>query len=120
VINWLWVGVHALWIIGLAVLLATFSYRSVVAVHEKASPRRGLGGHKRRLFFRLGVLLLALSLCATSNSSFERGIWGILFLVTLFEPLIRVFPVWHKWEMKRSTSTHGDERETSETQVSDT
>ncbi|HEY85940.1 MAG TPA: hypothetical protein G4N96_12610 [Chloroflexi bacterium] len=84
-INWLNVFYNALWILGLAIILAAFSY---------ADWRARLGGKKLRqrlnsaLFqfpLSIGLLLVSLSLLLLAQVWWERLIWLVFGGLFLFQ-----------------------------------
>lgn len=83
-VEWWPVAASFLWILGLALLLATFSYRSCVA-SQRDIARKGSADDHATLLFRLGLLLFAVGLGATAENWIERLLWGVIALVALFE-----------------------------------
>ncbi len=79
-INWWRIGSAALWIIGLAILLAAYSYHRHDVAQQSAYARHGRGRYKLGFVARLGLLFLSVGLGATSDSWLERGMWGIIAL----------------------------------------
>ena len=84
-IDWPWVGSNTLWILGLALLLATGSYHSYRASQRRAPARPGSAQFNTRLSMRLGLLLFCLGLCATSGHWLERGLWALISLGVVIE-----------------------------------
>ena len=84
-IDWPWVGSNTLWILGLALLLATGSYHSYRASQRRAPARPGSAQLNTGLSFRLGLLLVCLGLCATSGHWLERGLWAVISLGVVIE-----------------------------------
>lgn len=85
-IDWFGVAANTLWILGLALGLATFSYASWQAsiYHEKTLER--IKRPQILLSFNVAALLFCSGLAATSDSILEIVLWsllGILFLVQL-------------------------------------
>ncbi len=82
-ISWLSLAANMLWIAGLTLLLATFSYNRCMATRCKIGvaqpdPQRATG-----LLLRIGLLLVSLGLAATSASWLERGIWLSIALLLI-------------------------------------
>lgn len=71
---------HATWILGLALLLAAWSYRSWAASVGVPSPAGGTAP-----FMLLGALLFALGMLASSGAQWERIGWGVVLLLLLVE-----------------------------------
>ena len=82
-IDWWSVAANALWIIGLAVLLATVSYSDWVASQKKSSLRAVLKEFTPALFMNLGLFLFCLGLLATSHVWWEQVGWAIALLLIL-------------------------------------
>jgi len=82
-INWQSVIFNSFWIVGLAILLAAFSYHYWLAEQEGIRLRKKLGlvGFQRALW--LSLALVAIGLAGTSQSTWETVIWGVLTLVAL-------------------------------------
>ena len=85
-INWWWVVSNTLWISGLALLLAAWSYRRCRVSRRGAPGRPGMVRLNLGDLFRLGLLLFCLGLFATRGSGWEKVLWGILTLVILLKP----------------------------------
>ena len=85
-IDWINLLENALWILGLALALATFSYASWQAsfYHEKLRLR--LGKPRLRAVFDLSGLLFSAGLASTSHAIYEVILWailGVLFLIQM-------------------------------------
>lgn len=78
-IDWTYVGTNGLWILGLSIILAAFSYHDWLA-HETGQRRRDL--FKRpswRLPFSTGMILFCLGLgLGRQLAWWERMFWGAL------------------------------------------
>ena len=85
-INWWWVVSNTLWISGLALLLAAWSYRRCRVSRRGAPGRSEMVRLNLGDFFRLGLLLFCVGLFATSGSWWEKILWGSLALVILLKP----------------------------------
>ena len=82
-INWQSVIFNSLWILGLAVLLAAFSYHYWVASVSKRPLREQL---RQPNFLRLlwvALLLVCLGLVGTSQQTWEMIVWGVMALLAL-------------------------------------
>lgn len=90
-INWQSIIFNSLWISGLAVLLAAFSYHYWAASEQGRSLREQLGRPGFLRFFWLAMLLIALGLVGTSQELWEMAIWGglALFALVAFVTLVR-------------------------------
>lgn len=97
-INWWYVGANALWISGLALLLAMYSYRSVAARPGAPAEHKTITARQAAYVYRIGVILVSLGLCATSETWVARGIWGGIALVVLIQLIAVVVRAHRRWE----------------------
>jgi hypothetical protein len=82
-INWQSVIFNSFWILGLAIMLAAFSYNYWLAKQEGHTLRKQLSG---RLFLRpfwLAVVLVGIGLAGTSQRNWELAIWIVLTVIAL-------------------------------------
>ena len=83
-INWVEVGINALWVLGAAGVLASFSYANWWA-HERRLPlRQALGKGAFQFPFSVGLALTCLGLLFCAHSRLEGILWlllAILFVV---------------------------------------
>ncbi len=80
-IDWWGVAGNGLWILGLSLLLATFSYRSWARSEATRVPPPAEAGASA--FYNLGLVLFALGMLATSDAWWERAGWGAVLLLIL-------------------------------------
>lgn len=80
-INWSSVLWNSFWIVGLALLLATFSYNSWL--RSTAPAEQGPAPQLSPLYNLAGVILVAIGLIATSRTWLERGLWVVLLAAWL-------------------------------------
>ena len=81
VINWVSVLMNSFWIVGTAVLLASFSYQ--YAQTQSVSLKERL---RQPAFLRLiwvGLTFIAIGLAGTSQTAWEMGLWGVFILIGL-------------------------------------
>ena len=78
VINWQSVIVNSFWIMGLALLLAAFSYHYWLAHETKVSLRDQLNQPAFQQWFWLSFVFIGIGLAGTSAKSWEMIVW-ILF-----------------------------------------
>ena len=86
-IDWFSLFANSLWILGLAIALATFSYSSWHASVLKVRTRDQLTSPGSLAAFSLAGILFCAGLAATSDTVIEIVIWsilGVLFLVQGF------------------------------------
>jgi hypothetical protein len=83
-INWQSVIFNSFWILGLAVLLAAFSYHYWEANQQGQSLREQLSQASFLRFFWLAILLVSIGLIGTSQQIWEMAIWGGAALLALF------------------------------------
>ena len=107
-IDWWKVGANAVWIMGLAVLWASYSYRRFMAAHLRESYLQHSNRASSEFFSRLGILLVCGGFYATSRSAFERRLWAALFLITVIEYISCVFRSRRGRGTKQHTSTGGE------------
>jgi Ca2+/Na+ antiporter len=84
-INWVGVGINALWVLGTAGVLASFSYTSWWA-HERGVPlRQALGDSIFRLPFSLSMALTCLGLFFCARGRLERALWLVLIILFIVQ-----------------------------------
>jgi len=71
---------HALWIIGLALILASFSYCHWLAHQQQSNLKQILNRYTFQFPLRLGLILICVSLIGLAQSWWEQLIW-FLFVV---------------------------------------
>ncbi len=94
VIDWWYVGGHALWIMGLAAVLATFSYSRYLRTYEAEATRSGSGGSGVRLAFSVGALLVGTGALLTSASVVERLGWSLFIGAILLQLVLLILRRW--------------------------
>ncbi len=77
-IDWAGVARNALWIAGLSLALAAFSYASWQARAQHSSLRKPLGGRAFQAPFNAGLLLFSVALVWGAAAAWERIAWIIL------------------------------------------
>jgi len=84
-INWFSVFANSLWILGLALALATFSYANWQAsvLGEKTITQLKRPGYL--ISFNIAVLLFCAGMAATSDTTLEIVVWSILGLMFLVQ-----------------------------------
>lgn len=80
-ITWSSVLWNSFWIVGLALLLATFSYNSWLRATAQAE--HGAAPQLSPIYNVVGVILVAIGLIATSRTWLERGLWVVLLAAWL-------------------------------------
>ena len=83
VIDWVALLFHIAWILGLAIILAVFSYHHWQANQENQSPREQIRTPAFTIPTRSGLSLVTIGLAGTSQTIGEAIIWLILLLITL-------------------------------------
>ncbi len=86
-INWQSIFFNSFWILGLAVLLAAFSYQYWAATQENKRLRVQLNQPIFMRFFWLSMALIGVGLAGTSTSLWEIIIWILLSLFSLLNIL---------------------------------
>lgn len=83
VINWQSVIVNSFWIMGLAILLAAFSYHYWAANEEKRRLRNQLSQPAFQQWYWLGFVFIGIGLIGTSQKTWEMAIWAIFTLFSI-------------------------------------
>jgi protein-S-isoprenylcysteine O-methyltransferase Ste14 len=79
VIDWYFVFVHALWILGLSIVLAAFSYHNWVRQEANRKLLVQLNEPGCRLMLNVGMSLVAVSFVLMRTPAiWERGAWCLL------------------------------------------
>lgn len=84
VIDWFSVFINSLWILGLAILLASFSYQYWLATEAKRPLRAQLNTATFQKTFWLGFSFIGAGLIGTSQTWWETGIWTFFTLLSLY------------------------------------
>ena len=82
VIEWFSVFINSFWIIGLAALLAAFSYHRWLADREHRRIKEQLNQPAFQRVFWISVTLIGVSLAGTSLKTWETAVWIILTLIS--------------------------------------
>lgn len=77
-IDWPGVARNALWILGLSIVLAAWSYASWWASMRRIKMRHALGLPLFQTPFAVGLILFCASLAWSSARWWERGLWIVL------------------------------------------
>ncbi|MBP8057613.1 MAG: hypothetical protein KA314_17420 [Chloroflexi bacterium] len=93
VIDWMSLLFHIVWIGGLAIILAAFSYHQWQANQKNLPLRAQLNTTPFIRLLWLGLTLITLGLVGTSNTLWEAIIWIILLLISLLNLLKKWRPV---------------------------
>lgn len=92
----LWgVVANALWILGLALILAALSWANGVAVRERVPFRSALGRPGVRRALDGGLVLLCAGLAATARTRWEQALWGMLAIG------FGALAMWEGWASRR-------------------
>lgn len=86
-INWQSIFFNSFWILGLAILLASFSYQYWAATQENKRLRVQLNQPGFMRFFWLSMALIGVGLAGTSASIWEIIIWILFSLFSLLNIL---------------------------------
>jgi hypothetical protein len=84
VINWFSLFINSFWILGLAILLASFSYHYWLAGEVKQSLRSQLNSPSFSKAFWLSMAFIAIGLAGTSRQIWEIAIWTFFALLSLY------------------------------------
>jgi hypothetical protein len=85
VIDWFSVGANALWIIGAAIIVATFSFANWLAHVRDQRTRHLLGTAAFQIPFAIGLLLISLGLLLVSRGWLEHVLWAFLSILFLWQ-----------------------------------
>ena len=77
-IDWLYVGLSALWIVGLSLELAALGIALYLASEEKQRLGKVLSRKGSRLALDLGMLLFCAGLAGLAVTGWEKLLWGLL------------------------------------------
>jgi hypothetical protein len=77
-IDWLYVGLSALWIAGLSLELAALGIALYLASEEKQQLGKVLSRNGFRLALDLGMLLFCAGLAGLAAAWWEKLLWGLL------------------------------------------
>ena len=82
-VDWIYVVKNTLWVIGLSLVLATFSLALYTASdqHKKLNEVLKLIGYNNALY--LGMILSSIGICALAGIWWERLVWGVLALTSI-------------------------------------
>lgn len=83
VINWPSIIINSFWIIGLAILLAAFSYHYWLAHEENRRLRDQLNQPTFQQLYWLSFVLVGIGLAGTSQKTWEMIIWMIFTLLSV-------------------------------------
>jgi hypothetical protein len=101
VIDWFNVFSNALWILGLALLLTTFSLAHWLATdRQEKSLRQSLSAPPCRLTIAAGLTLVALGLMLTMESWWYKIGWVVICVFSIREGVIS----WQEWFDKTEQS----------------
>ena len=79
-IDWVFVGLNALWILGLGLALATLSLALYVTSDQNKKLSEVLKQRDYSTFLNLGIILSCLGICGLVGTWWERFLWGVLAL----------------------------------------
>lgn len=86
-IDWFNLAANALWILGLALALGTFSYASWEASLHDEKLRQRLGHPAIQAAFDLAGVMFCAGLAATSDRVWETALWAVLGFLFLIQAL---------------------------------
>lgn len=88
--NKLWgLLLNAPWVLGLAVLLATWSQATYTAGLEKRSLWKQFDESGYALAINVGMLLITVGLALTEKRILAQGVWGFISIALIVEIVLR-------------------------------
>lgn len=81
---------NALWILGLALLLATWSYARYAAYEAGVKTRVKFAELRYALALNVGLLLFIAGMAATENRWWARGLWIVLGIGMIVDSALRI------------------------------
>jgi hypothetical protein len=84
------IATNGLWIVGLAILLATWSYGRWAAQNARVKTRIKLQELRYALALDLGLLLFVIGMAATESRRWAQVIWALLGLVVVGHAALRI------------------------------
>lgn len=96
---------NSLWILGLAVLLAVWSYASYEASRRKVKVRQVMHELGYALTLNVGMLLFLAGMATTEDRGWARGLWIVLGLGVIAES------VWRIIQHRKGATPSTDERQ---------
>ncbi len=94
-IDWWGLAHNALWVVGLAVILAACSTASYGSQRTGVRLRQELGGPGFQMLFDAGMALVCLGLLFSSRTWWQQALWGLLAAVYTSQV------AWLKWRRAR-------------------
>lgn len=89
------VAANALWVLGLALILAALSWANWVAARERIRFRSALGQPGIRRATDGGLVLFCAGLAATGRTWWEQALWGVLAVGLI------ALAIWEEWMYNR-------------------
>jgi hypothetical protein len=83
VINWQSVIVNSFWIMGLAILLAAFSYHYWAANEANRRLRDQLNQPAFQQWYWVSFVFIGVGLVGTSQKTWEMAVWAIFTLISI-------------------------------------
>lgn len=84
-IDWLFVGSSALWIVGLSLALSVLAIAYYHAMEDKLRLGRVLAGFGYRLALDVGMVFICVGMAATSQKWWQIALWLVLLVLTILQ-----------------------------------
>jgi hypothetical protein len=94
-IDWRLVGFSALWILGLAVVLAALSYADYAAGQGRLRLRAVLARPHQQMAINAGLALFCLGLLGSARAWWESALWAVLAAAFAWQ-------AWHAWRRRQT------------------
>jgi hypothetical protein len=92
-IDWRLVGFSALWLSGLSVILAAFSFGDFTASQQHVRTREVLGWPGYQATFNVGLVLFCLGLIGSAHALWEQLLWAVLAVAFAYQ-------TWAAWRRR--------------------
>ena len=89
-IDWSSIFINSFWIIGLALLLAAFSYHYWLASQENRRLKEELARPPFQTYFWISFVLIGIGLAGTSQRTWETIVW-IIFVIFSIVNTVQVY-----------------------------
>ncbi len=100
-VDWAGMGKTALWVLGLAIVLATWSWNEWWARVHKRRLRSVLGEARFQVPFSIGLLVFCVGMALSESVLWKSAVWAVLALAFAWQGV-------QAWKGRRSHLTDGE------------